>query len=104
MGEPRLADLLQRASLIEFHDEIRLVGLEISGRIIESEMTVLADADKRDINGCRTQGRASPANIFGGIGITVKQVILRDASFFNPLFEEHLAEASGRSDGQTNRC
>src|SRR5580704_5977386 len=55
IGEPGLAHLLLSARLIEIYDEIRFFGIKISGRIVEGNMTVLADSKKRDIDRRRSQ-------------------------------------------------
>src|SRR5438045_3946647 len=49
-AEPPFADLLTPASLVEFDNQIRLCRFKVGGRIVESQMTVFADADERRIN------------------------------------------------------
>ena len=49
-AEPAFADLLAAAGLVEIDDEIRRLCLKISGRIVESQMPIFADADKRNLN------------------------------------------------------
>ena len=49
--EPAFVDLLRAACLIEFDDQIRFIGFEIGGRIVERQVRILADSDEREIDG-----------------------------------------------------
>src|SRR5215472_6211057 len=51
--EPSLTDLLEPASLIEFHDQIRLVLFKIRRRVIEGQVSVLPNTNESDIDGSR---------------------------------------------------
>src|SRR4026208_1115304 len=48
--EPTLSQLLPPARFIECYHEIRLFSFEISRWVVESQMAIFADADKRDID------------------------------------------------------
>src|SRR5437870_2959445 len=48
--KPSFAKLLSAAGVVEIDDDVRLVGLKIGRRIVESEMPVFADANKRDLD------------------------------------------------------
>ena len=72
-GEPAFAHLLAPARLVQLHDEVRALGDEVRRRIVEREMSVLADADKGDVDrgrrdrtagrvGNRAAGHASPSS------------------------------------------
>lgn len=50
-GEPAFAQLLTAAGVVEFDHEESLVGVKVSRGIVESDVTVFADADESDING-----------------------------------------------------
>src|SRR5579863_6156933 len=45
VGEPRLAYLLLTAGFIEVHDEVRDLGLEVSGWIVECDVRVLDNSE-----------------------------------------------------------
>ncbi len=49
-GEPPLTKLLCSAFLVKVYDEIRLVGLEICGRIVKRKMTIFANANQSNID------------------------------------------------------
>ena len=49
--EPPLARLLTSACVVELDEEVRTVGLEVGGGVVEREMPVLADPDERDVDG-----------------------------------------------------
>src|SRR5579864_6147977 len=48
--EPRLADLLLTACLVEIDDDVRFFGVEICGWIVECDMPVLPDTEKGDVD------------------------------------------------------
>ena len=49
-SKPAFAYLLKPTRLIQFNDNIGRFGLEVSRRIIEGEVSILADADERHVN------------------------------------------------------
>jgi hypothetical protein len=49
--EPSFTDLLLSARFVEMDDDVRFFGLEIGGRIIESQMPILTDPDESYIDG-----------------------------------------------------
>src|ERR1043166_9246332 len=51
--EPSLTNLLPSTSLIELNDNVRLLRFKIGRRIVECQMAVLTDPDKRDIDRAR---------------------------------------------------
>ena len=100
--KPSFAHLLAAASFVEIDDEIGIFGIEIGWRIVEGEMTVLADADKRNIDWRRPQRVANLTDDFARIGLPVEQMIVRDASLLNQPFEKIFAKAGGMSNGQAD--
>ena len=38
-------------TLVQFHDEVRLLGFEVRGRIVEREVSILPDPDEGDVDG-----------------------------------------------------
>src|SRR5580692_12291671 len=46
IGEPSLAHLLLSARFIEIDDDVRFFRIKVSRRIVEGDMTVLADSKK----------------------------------------------------------
>src|SRR6476659_11197663 len=57
--EPAFAELLAPARFVERHDDVRLARVEVRGWIVEGQVAVLADADKRDVDGRRGDRLAS---------------------------------------------
>ena len=51
--KPAFADLLTPAPLVQSDDDVGLERFEISGRVVECKMAVLANPDKGDIHGRR---------------------------------------------------
>ena len=49
-AEPAFADLLPAARVVERDDEVRLLGVEIGRGIVERQVAVFADPDKRDVD------------------------------------------------------
>ena len=50
-GEPAFAQLLITAGIIQFYNQEGFVGIKVSRRVIESDVTVFANTDKSNING-----------------------------------------------------
>ena len=44
-----------RQRLVEAHDDVWIVGVEVGGRIVEREVAVFADADEGDVDGSLEQ-------------------------------------------------
>src|SRR5215469_10870701 len=42
-AKPAFAKLLLSAGIVQFHEQVRLFGIEISGRVIEGQVAILAD-------------------------------------------------------------
>ena len=78
--EPAFAHLLAAAGFIELDDEIRLVGIEIGGRVVEGEVCILTDAGERNINWRRLQLVSNLTDHFAGMALAIEQVIVRDSS------------------------
>ena len=72
--EPALAHLLAPARLVELHDQVWLAGIEVGRRVVEGQVAVLADPDKRDVDGrggdVATHGLADQL----GVALAVDQV------------------------------
>src|SRR3546814_18347088 len=60
---PALPHLLPAARLVQGDDEIGLVGLEIGRRVVERQMTVLADADAADVHGSARDPAIPPGRL-----------------------------------------
>lgn len=102
IGEPTFADLLAAAGFVERDDDVGLVGVEIGGGIVESEMAILADADEGDVDGSGSDGGGGAANDVGGIFFAVEEMNLSDAGFGDESILKEFAEASGMSHGQAD--
>ena len=50
-GEPAFAQLLTAAGVVQFDHEEGFVGVEVGRGIVESDVSVFADADESDVNG-----------------------------------------------------
>jgi hypothetical protein len=53
-----LSDVLEPTGFVKIDDQVRLFGLEISGRIIKREMAVLTNTNEGNIDGRRDHGFA----------------------------------------------
>ena len=102
ISEPSLAHLLQSASMVKRHGDVRLFRVEIGGRIVECDVPIFANAQKRDINRCRANRLAHAPNNLGGIFASIKQVRVRDARLRNQAFLKEFAEARRMRHGQTD--
>ena len=76
-------------------NQVRILDVEVGGRIVEREVTVLADADKRDVHGPLGQQRADARALSRRIGLPSKKVIALDASLLDQPLHQELAEARG---------
>ena len=92
--EPPFAHLLTATRIVELDDEIRALGVEIRGRIVECEVAVLADADERDIHRLRRPafGR-DPRTPRAASPLTVDQMERYDSGRFNQPFAQVLPKA-----------
>src|ERR1700752_374845 len=100
--EPTLPDLLPLAGLVESDDDIRLLGVEVSGRIVEGQVTILANPDERDVDVC---GRDRAGGVRGdpaGIALPVKQVIGAQPGWVNQAREQVAAEAGRMFDRESD--
>src|SRR5215210_548103 len=59
--------LLPAAGFIEIDDDIRLLGLEVGGRVVEGEVAVLADADEGHVRPALRNQLAEPPALFARI-------------------------------------
>ncbi len=98
--EPAFADLLAAAGFIELDDEIRLVSIEIGGRVVEGEVCILTDAGERNIDWRRFQLVSNLTDHLAGMVFAIEQVIVRDASLMNEFFEEIFTKARRMRDRQ----
>src|SRR5579872_3196666 len=74
--EPAFAYLLAAAGLIEIHDDVGIIRVEIRRRIVKSEMAVFADACKRHVNGGCFDGVACTTDDFSWLVCAIHQVML----------------------------
>lgn len=98
--EPAFADLLTAAGFIEIDEEVGIFGIEIGGRIVEGEVSVLADADESEINGGSEQVVGGGAEKRGGIGVAVECVVTNDGGLIDEATLKIVGEAGWVSDGQ----
>src|SRR5579862_1277467 len=79
--EPAFAELLAAAGLIEIDHDVRFFGFKISGRIVEGQMSVLANADESYVD----RGFAKLAGNFGDslgwVLLAVEKMMMRNADF-----------------------
>jgi len=101
-GKPALVELLPTASLVQLHDEVRLFGSKIGGRIIECKVAVFTDADKGEIN---RRGKEFATYLLN-YGLRVQHAIqpmkFLDTGFVNETLQEILAKAGGVRDRQAD--
>src|SRR5204862_2902818 len=102
-SEPAFPHLLAPARIVERHDQVRLFGVEISGWIVEGQVTVFADADEGDVNrACRELTPDLPAHL-ARIAIGLEQVEAGYPGRLNQPFAQVFAEAGRmRSEEHTS--
>src|SRR5215469_16167916 len=93
LAKPALSDLLAAAGFIQFDDQEWLLGLEIRGRIVERQMPVFADANKRNVHLSQAQLFASTANHLVRFAFAVEQVIARYAHLVDQPVKKVSAKA-----------
>ena len=101
-GEPALPYLLLSAALVEIHDQVRRGGFEIGRWIVEGQVRVLADTDKRHIDGLLPQPSAHVATDGGRITLAIEQMVAGNPGGPDQALEEIAAEAGGML--RTGRC
>lgn len=103
-GEPAFAVLLLAASLVQLDDQVWLRRLEIGRRIVECKMSILADADKRDIDALLLDERADPRTFLLRItfGVQVMKRRQRDWQFAYKALPQVEPKRRRMRDRQTN--
>ena len=96
------ADLLTPAWLIKMDDDVRFLGLEISGGIIESQMPILADTDECNIDRRPSDRVASEMDHFSGVGAAVQEVRRTYLESYRSAVEEICK--SWRDGSSASRC
>jgi hypothetical protein len=91
--EPPFTHLLTATRIVELDDEIRALGVEIRGRIVECEVAVLANPDERHIDRLRRQLSAEILAHRVRIATTVDQMDAYDSGRFNQPFAQVLPKA-----------
>src|SRR5262249_53867915 len=91
--EPSFAGLLAAARFIESHYQIRLLGVEISRRVIERQVPILADPDKGNVDRSCGQETADFAAYLFEVALAVKQVIVLYPSSTDEPLEKVPAKA-----------
>src|SRR6202162_3330539 len=100
--EPTFSDLLQPASLVQCHGDVRLFCIEIGGRIVERDMSIFADTQKRDIDRRSGDGIADAADYFGGLLTPIEQVIFADTCLRDQSILKKFAETRRVGHGETD--
>src|ERR1019366_1911440 len=92
--------LSENASLVA-QDDVRLFRFEVCRRIVESDVPILTNTEKGDVDWLRSQVFANTAHGLGRIcSITFEQVIPGDAGLPDQLLQQHLTKAPGMRDRQ----
>lgn len=92
-GEPSFPKLLAAAVFVQRDDEIRSLGLEICGWVIESEVAIFTYAGEREVNGIALDLTVEFRNHLLRVARTVDQVELANAHFVDEPFAEIPREA-----------
>ncbi len=95
-SEPTFVHLLLPARLVEIHHQIRVLGFKVRRRIIESQMSVLANSHKCHIDRRGVQLASHLLNDILDIPIAVEQVIFSDACFLDEPLEQISSECRAR--------
>src|SRR3954453_6371533 len=72
--KPAFTQLLSAAGFIELHNQVRLLGFEICRRIVEREMPILANSDKRDVSRMSTNNFANPSALGLRVALTIEKM------------------------------
>src|SRR5262249_61661160 len=91
--EPPLADLRTAARLIEVHDQIGFLRLEVRRRVVECQMAVLADTDERHVDGGSEKRRRVVAEDCVQIGVAVEEVKADDPGFVDQMLPKESSKA-----------
>ena len=78
--------MLATARFVERYHRVWLLVVKISRRIVESEMTIFANANEGNINGRLLQLTADRFHDPVGIGRTAEKVVFGDADFVDEAF------------------
>src|SRR4029450_13452225 len=98
--EPALPQLLAPAVLVQLHHEVGRGRVEVRRWIVEGEVTVLADAHERDVDGMARDQRAHAPAFGGGIGgVTLDEVEGTGVHTVKEPLAQVLAEARGMRVG-----
>src|SRR5450631_1430127 len=101
--KPSFAYLLLAARLVQVHEDVRFFRGEIRGRIVERDVSVFADAEKCDVDGCGRQLLAYLASYGRGISVVAVDLVkIDDSGLANQVLHQELAETCGVSDGQAD--
>ena len=98
-GEPALANLLVAASGIQVHDQVGDLGVEVSGRIVEGDVRIAANADQAHIDGSLADLLGQGLDALGG---AVHEVGLTHVGLGDEALLQVLAEGSDVGLGQVN--
>jgi hypothetical protein len=79
-----------------------LVRREVGGRIVEREVAVFADADKRDVDGALGDRASRAIGHRRGVPFAVEQVVPRETRLADQPLEQVLAEARRMLDRQAD--
>ena len=96
--------MLPAAGFIQLEYEVRLVGVEVRGRVVERQVAVLPDAAEADRHGVVGDDAAHALGLGLGVVLGVEVVERRDGvgQLAVEAFPEVLPEARGVGDGQAD--
>ena len=101
-GEPAFADLLLPALSVERHNQVWLLGVEVRRRIVERQVAILANPDKRHVDGRLGELAANALGDAGGVLFPIEQMIPGDARLGDEAIEEVFAKTGGMIDRQAD--
>ncbi len=79
VGKPSFVYLLLTASLIEVDNQIGILDVEIGRRIVESQVCVLTDSGKRQIDRLALQLATDFRDASYGVPVTIEEMIMSDS-------------------------
>ena len=100
--EPSLIHLLLPARVVEWDHQIRIVDFEVCGRIVECQVRILPNSDKRQIDRFALKFSPDFSDRTSRISVAVQEVISSDPRLADQSLEQILPKARRMRDGKSD--